>query len=602
MGFISSIMTISRWEIKRSLTTMSRNVLPMALGLFVLLVLVSGYAAESGVHLQDGIYRLGTDEPAYAAIVADDSRFLVDLVERNALSASRGVYDVMIIDGRVVARSTDRGRAAAKALERDYTKYAASVYTREEDLFAAYPLWIDQQYVVSELSFQATESGQRIGTAATRDVDPLPDGPVEEVPVPVPTIAFSREELRAELERLNAGDDQLARYTDLLSSETTTGRFKVPSQLAPPLPFDSIILVFVFIFPLYFTSQFFMMSVMNERIDRRGEVLLSTPVSPAGIVAGKLLPYLGGMCLVSAVLAAAVGAPFEILLPLFPIMLFFLANALVIGMVARSFKELSFVSIFFSTLATSYLFFPTIFAHVHVVSLISPLTLVVLQLQGEAVTATDFFYSTALFFFASGVLFYIGIANFTEERLFSQSKFLPRIREFIESSLSARRPYASLFLMNLLLIPFVFMVQLMYLVLFFNLPMPYSLIVLILLAACTEEVAKSLGIYTLFHRYPELFGWKGILCACGATALGFLAGEKLFLLAVLAQITESIFGSVLFLSLQMLWMPFLLHLAGVLIVALGLRFCGGRGYVPALALATIVHSLYNLALIVGWSP
>jgi ABC-type Na+ efflux pump permease subunit len=34
------------------------------------------------------------------------------------------------------------------------------------------------------------------------------------------------------------------------------GDFKTPSQLSPPLPFDSIILVFIFIFPLYFTSQF----------------------------------------------------------------------------------------------------------------------------------------------------------------------------------------------------------------------------------------------------------------------------------------------------------------------------------------------------------
>ena len=54
------------------------------------------------------------------------------------------------------------------------------------------------------------------------------------------------------------------------------GPFVTPDQLSPPLPFDSIILVFVFIFPLYFTSQFFMMSIMNERIERQGEPLLSS--------------------------------------------------------------------------------------------------------------------------------------------------------------------------------------------------------------------------------------------------------------------------------------------------------------------------------------
>ncbi len=52
-------------------------------------------------------------------------------------------------------------------------------------------------------------------------------------------------------------------------------------------------------------------------------------------------------------------------------------------MLSRSFKELSFVSIFFSTVATSYLFFPSIFANVHVISLISPLTLIVLSTAGH---------------------------------------------------------------------------------------------------------------------------------------------------------------------------------------------------------------------------
>ena len=40
-------------------------------------------------------------------------------------------------------------------------------------------------------------------------------------------------------------------------------------------------------------------------------------------------------------------------------------------MTARSFRKLSFVSIFFSTVATSHLFFPSVFANVHVIALVS---------------------------------------------------------------------------------------------------------------------------------------------------------------------------------------------------------------------------------------
>ena len=140
----------------------------------------------------------------------------------------------------------------------------------------------------------------------------------------------------------------------------------------------------------------------------------------------------------------------------------------------------------------------------------------------------------------------------------------------------------------------------MCLVLFFNLPMPYSLVFLLLFAALIEEIAKGVGIYTLFIRDPSFLSWKNIVYACGATAIGFLVGEKLLLFVTLAQISDSVFGSILFLSLGSLWLPLLLHFAGVLIVACCLKKWGARGLSPALSLAMIVHCLYNLYFILGW--
>jgi ABC-type Na+ efflux pump permease subunit len=598
MGAHSSIWTIAVWEMKRSMTSMGRNVLPLAAGLLVLLVVVTGFAAQSGVHMQDGMYRIGIDDPEVFEIVAPDARFGAVVADAGTLWANRYAYDVIILQGEVYAADTEKGRAALRTLQRDYETYVSWVANAQPDLFAAYPLWIDLQYVRSEIDFLATQSGQQIGSVPDASRPPVPSGPVEVVTPPPSTVPVSEEDLREQLEATSE-DRPLSRYTDIISGDSGMGAFKIPSRLSPPLPFDSIILVFVFIFPLYFTSQFFMMSVMNERVGRAGEILLSAPIRPSAIILGKALPYLGLMVLISCVITLVNGASLLILLPLIPVILFFLANALIIGMAARSFKELSFVSIFFSTLATSYLFFPTVFANVHVVSIVSPLTLVILQIQGDGFTAAEYVYSTALFFLTSIVLFYVGIVNFREERLFSEKRLLSRLADFVSGGIAGHRPFLSLFLLSAFTVPFVFMVQMMALVLVFNIPMPLSLVLLIVSAAFIEEIAKSIGLYGILRERPDFLTVGHLVLGAFLIGLGFLIGEKILLFATLAQITESIFGNALFLSLQVLWMPLLLHIAGVLIVGSFLKVGGRRAYGPGLVVASVVHSAYNLYFITG---
>jgi ABC-type Na+ efflux pump permease subunit len=599
MGALRDIATIARWEVRKSFPLMGKNVLPLAIALFILLIAVTGFAAQSGLHLQDGMYEAGVDDPQIAALLAGDARFSVYQLDGGRLLTDRDSFDLVVVRGQVYAGTSEKAKAALKTLGRDYAGYVTSVYNKEEDLFAAYPLWIDVQPVKSELDFLATQSGQSV-TAAPGLQIPVPEGPVAEIPTPSPSLGFTKEELRQGLVKTSASNSQISRYTGVLASGSAMGNFRTPSQLSPSLPFDSIILIFVFIFPLYFTSQFFMMSIMNERTGRKGEILLSTPVKASSIILGKMLPYFLGMIAICTGLTFWIQAPLIVLLPLVPVIFFFLANALLIGMLSRSFKELSFVSIFFSTVATSYLFFPSIFANVHVISFISPLTLIVLTLQGTAWTVTDYLYSTSLFWLTSAVLFYIAAKNFKDERLFSEKNLVTRLREFLSEVISLQRPFLSLFLLTGFSIPFIFMVQLMCLVLFFNLPMPLSLVLLLLFAALVEEIAKGIGIYTIYARNAAFFTWRNVMYASAATATGFLVGEKLLLFVTLAQITESVLGSVLFLSLGVLWMPLLLHFAGTLIVTCCLKLGGRRWFAPGLAMAMVVHCLYNLYFIMGW--
>ena len=604
MEMLHQLLTLSRWEIRRFFGTMSRDLVPLAVILLILLILVSGYAAKSGMHLQDGLYQIGIDSPVYLDIVGTDPRYVTyDTSTLSGVPPRSAGVDVKIDTGTIIRAPGEKGRAAQKSLERDYQAYSDRIYREQDDLFAAYPIWIENDYVTSEIDFLATQSGQQLVMPGKATAEaPEPELPVVQVNPPASQIPRDTEQLRISLSEQMAKDqEQLNRYTDILSKEGSSDtKYKIPSLLSPPLPFDTIIFIFVFIFPLYFTSQFFMMSIMNERTLRQGEALIAAPIRPVILIIGKMLPYALGMLLIISGILVSVQADIMAIFPLIPVILFFLAFALLIGMISRSYKELSFISVFFSTIATSYLFFPSIFANVHVVSLLSPVTLVVHVMQGTGYTLTDYVYSTSLFYLTSIIIFVICIRNFREEQLFTESGMVGKLMLFLGGLVQPRYWWLSLFLIGLISIPFVFMAQMMYLVLFFNLPMPASLILIMLLAAWTEEIAKAAGIIALITAMPGFLNVRALIIASLALALGFLVGEKLLLFITISQISDSVFGAALFLSIGMLWMPLLLHLAGVLITGTAVLLKGKKAIPFGLVLATTVHLLYNLYLLRGW--
>ena len=199
MGIFSEIFTIASWEVRKSFSTMGRNVLPLAVVLFLCLIIATGFVARSGMHLQDGMYTLATDDPDLGSIFAKDGRFAVYVLAKGSPPPSPNAFDLVVLDGVVSEPGTERGRAALKTLSRDYSQYVASVYNREPDLFAAYPLWIDTRYVKSELDFQATQGGQYISVRQRSREPPVPEGPVVEVTPPPSTITAPAEELRQSL-------------------------------------------------------------------------------------------------------------------------------------------------------------------------------------------------------------------------------------------------------------------------------------------------------------------------------------------------------------------------------------------------------------------
>ena len=120
MRMLSSIRTIAAWEMKRSMTTVGRHVLPLAAGLLLLLILATALAAQGGIHMQDGMYCIGIDDPDVARIVAPDSRFIVTVADGPALLEDRDRYDIVILQKEISVSDTERGQAALKAFERVY--------------------------------------------------------------------------------------------------------------------------------------------------------------------------------------------------------------------------------------------------------------------------------------------------------------------------------------------------------------------------------------------------------------------------------------------------------------------------------------------------
>ncbi len=167
--------------------------------------------------------------------------------------------------------------------------------------------------------------------------------------------------------------------------------------------------------------------MLSERLNRRGELLLVTPASRGDIIGGKTLPYFVGAVGVAALITAALrfgniapAGSYVAVLAVVPLVVLFLSATFCGAMFARSFKELTFVTVTITVTLTSYAFVPAIFTDVTPIALISPLTLVVLDLTGQSVGLSSFVFSVTPPLLTGLVLFGLG-AVCTGKRICSPS-------------------------------------------------------------------------------------------------------------------------------------------------------------------------------------
>lgn len=603
------LLRIARWEVTKNAGGVDKRTVALVLVGLVLFGAVAPLVASGGPGLDDDLYRVGVEEESqYYDVVASENTFAVrEGAGETALDT--GGIEILIEGDRIQIAPTRKGQAAYAEFRDSVQRYNNQQLAGGENQTAAFPIEVTVEFREQNTSTQ-TQSGDDGDDSGGGDGGADSGGGDGGADSSDGDTASGDDSGESGYESGDGGGDGGGAVGDVtapLSEDEIGGS---PADISPPFPFQSLVLAFIFVVPLNFLIQAYGSTMLSERLNRRGELMLVSPVSRFDIIGGKTLPYFAGAMLVEGVIAVGLVyvAKGELgglisLLAVMPLVLLFLASTFLGAMFARSFKELTFVTVTITVVLTSYAFVPAIFSEAGALAFISPLTIVVQELQGEAISLSAFAFSTLPTFLTALVFFGLGSGLYREEDMFDQRSIPGKILDVLAVPIS--RPY-HVGLMTIVLIPFVFVIQLLAIALLFALPQEISIVLILVVVAIVEEVAKSLHIYAAYghNRFERTTRVAGILGI--ASGVGFFLGEKIGLLAQLVGLQELAIaeaglsggiaeGPIL---LVFLLAPLMLHVVTAAISAVGASR-GKRAYLLGLAGAILVHLAYNLTVVVA---
>ena len=607
---LRSLLRIARWEVTKNAGGIDRRTVLVALGTIALLALVAPTVVSGGVGLDDGIYRIGvTDDSRYHEVAADDDTFAIR-PDATVEDVRAGDVELLARGGRVVAVDTPKGQAALEEFRTAVERYNQRQLGGEDNRTAAFPVHVVLTYQ-SQANVQPAFGGDGGSDDPNQDGGGSGDADGEGGSVTAGTGGASGGSGGGDGGSAGGappGPDEVSGGLGGLGAGLGQGGVSgSPADIQPPFPFQSLVLAFLFVIPLNFVIQAYGSTILSERLNRRGELMLVSPVTRFDIIGGKTLPYAAGALAAEAVIAVGlsylvtggVGGLLSIV-AVVPLVLLFLSATFLGAMFARSFKELTFVTVTITVTLTSYAFVPAIFTNVGPVALISPLTIVVRDLQNEAVSLLEFAFSVTPPTLTALTLFGLGAGLYREEDMFTQRPIPLKVLDALAGPIS--RPW-HVGLVTAVLVPFVFVAELLAVALLFALG-ELSIPLILVFVAVIEEVGKSLHVYASHAHGRFDRGLRTAVVLGAASGIGFFLAEKL---AVLAQVVglpqvpagEAMLDPVGFsgpLLLAFLLAPLVLHVATATISAVGAAR-GRRAYVGALAVAMVVHLLYNMAVL-----
>lgn len=172
-----------------------------------------------------------------------------------------------------------------------------------------------------------------------------------------------------------------------------------------------------------------------------------------------------------------------------------------------------------------------------------------------------------------------------------------KISDAIYLLMARAKPYLSVPLWSLLVIPIVYMAQIVFLAFASNLPFGMILAVTLMASALMEETAKSVGIVVL-TEHGVVKSDREILGLSFLSALGFFVGEKLLVFLSINMVSQASISSALFGQGLFLLVPLIAHFIFTATVTL-LKTKANLLYMAALMVGTMIHFLYNWYLLGG---
>jgi len=608
---MDNILIIAKREIKRLTSRFRGGSKPVVLLILAGALAISYLVSRQGAVLGQGMYRVGVP-PSGPPI--QDSRFHTITVARSAgyLMLDEKAIDVYVDGGQVASRRDARSLFAAGALKQYLEKLELTRIADEYEIVRAFPLRVEVSYLPTPQNWGGPRGGGGRGLSLSELIDTWTSSPPQLTGADSgatgtgPALSGTKGPARAtaendtdfavreQIREMESGGGN--RLPEIELDFTSDKEIIVPSLMSPPTPFAQVIVAFFYVLPVFFISVFFTTSFMHEKTDRRITVLMSAPVTPLEIIAGKMLPYLGFSLASVVVITLVLKGDLLLTMAIFiPVILFIFAVYLMVPLVYRTFKDTTFISMLAISVITSYLVFPAMFSGINDLSYMSPLTLAVKMYRGEAFGLKEYLFSTASMCFVFVLSVYVGARILNEEYLMGFRPLYRKAAEAIYLALDRHHIYVSITLLSLFLVPVVYMIQLVVLALSFNIPMPYGLGGLLLAAAAVEEVAKSAGITVLLEK-RVIRSARDVLGLSFLSAAGFLVAEKLLLYVSLSTVSESALSAALF-SSGMLLVPLIAHFVFTALVCLATSRFGTRYYPFAALAGAIVHALYNLGVL-----
>lgn len=587
---LSRILRIAKWEISHQYDGVKfRHLLIIAVFVFASIgfFFIGGLDAEP----EKNMYSVATAQGSpYADIIDNTPELKLSLISMEGFENRHHEFDVLIAPDGNTYYNEDREESmiALSILSESVLNHNREAALDKDLEEVAFPVNVnvdfeqqDGQTILEESVIDDTDQDTDDGSDESTDDN------------------GSTDKSENNEDTSDVGDGDSEELDDLEEEQSIV----TPRDIQPPLPLESIILAFLFLIPMNFIVQNYASSIFDERIDYSGELLLVTPSSRYQIIVGKTLPYLMAIVAISAIIALAIGASLISVIASSVIGLAFLSIGFITGVFVRSYRELTFVFLSLSIFIFAFVIVPSIFSSIHPIAIISPLTLVVMDLQSDPIGIIDLLFSLGPLTLTSLILFAYGASLYREEDMFTQRSGR---RKLLDMFSGQTKNWKYMLIIGMSVVPFVFAFQLLFVALIFALPEGIALPAIFIIAALSEEIAKSLPIYASvvnsrlkdkYIYYGAAMSGLGFFLAEQVTTIGQLVGLTQFdvgSVVVSGVLSSPTFGSGILLILPVLWIA--IHPVTTMISAYGAKRSRGM-YIVFLIIATIVHVLYNAGVI-----